>query len=311
MKKFLFLIFIVSMRLHAQQYIYSSYNSPYVELSGATNLTSAAPWSYATSYSVPIGFSFEFRSANFTTINIEGSGFTFFDPGYYYLALPFTVKLQSKGSSGNNSPISYQTTGPIGNRILKIQWKNAGFYYDTTSTINFQLWLYETSNYLEVHIGPNDVPNPSIVYQENGSDGPVVGVFHYTTASNCAYSMALTGNPSSPTGVPATGNINLFANSLSSTPADSQVYRFEPYYLGIDEQAGATLFTSNLVSEYITFTTNETVESCVLYSMDGKICVQRSVENQQLFVGDLPGGVYIMEVQIAGIASRQKLVISR
>jgi hypothetical protein len=311
MKKFLLVVFIATLRLHAQQYIYSDYYSPYTELSGATTLTTSTPWSYATSYNVPIGFTFEFRSTNFTSINVEGSGFAFFDPSYYYLALPFCVKLQSKGTSGNNSPISYQTIGAAGSRILKIQWKNAGFYYDTTSTINFQLWLYETSNYLEVHVGPNDVPNPSLVYQENGSDGPVIGVFHYTSASNCTYSIALTGNPVTPLGIPATGNINLFANSLSSTPPDSMVYRFEPYYLGVNEHSSEALFASNIVSDVVNFHSVVPVRLCVLYSMDGKMCVQRSVANQQLFIGDLPAGMYILEAQIEGVISRQKLMISR
>lgn len=310
MKKLLLLVFIIAVRLHAQQYPCYPYSSPYVELIGATTLTTVAPWSYATAYTVPIGFTFEFRSANFTSINIEGSGFTYFDPSYYYLMLPFTVKLQSKGSSGNNSPISYQTTGAIGSRILKIQWKNAGFYYDTTSTINFQLWLYESSNNIEVHIGPNDVPNPSLVYQENGSDGPVIGVFHYTSASYCTYSTALTGTPANPTGVTATGNINLFANSLSSTPSDSQVYKFEPYFLGVGEYRGDILFASSIVNENLVFQSEAAISSCMLYSLDGKICILRSVEDQQMFVGDLPSGMYIVEAQIAGMVSRQKLVIS-
>ena len=311
MKKLVLLILIVSLRLNAQTYSFTQLTDPYVELSGATTLTTTAPWTYASAFTVPIGFTFNFMGTNYNSVYVEGSGFTYFDFNYYYLSLPFCVKLKSKGSSGNNSPISYSTTGTVGSRILKIQWKNAGFHYDTTSTINFQMWLYETSNIVEVHIGPNNVPNPSVVYQENGSAGPVVGVYRYTSGSNCAYSACLAGNASSAVVYNLNGNINLFGTSITGTPADGTVYKFDPSLIGIAEQNSAPFTISNLTGEYMQINSESFVENCTLYSLDGKTRLQRKPEGTQLFIGDLPAGMYILEARVAGVISRQKLMISR
>jgi hypothetical protein len=248
--------------------------------------------------------------SNFSTVYAEGSGFTYFDFNYYYMSLPFCVKLKSKGTSGNNSPISYSTTGSVGSRILKIQWKNAGFHYDTTSTINFQMWLYETSNIVEVHIGPNSVPNPSLVYQENGSDGPVVGVYRFSSASNCAYSSCLSGNSSAAVANNLTGNINLFGTSITGTPADGTVYQFDPSPSGVSTYNANSFSISTITSEFVYMHSDSPIDRCTIYSLDGKTTVQRKPEGQQLFIGDLPAGMYIVEAQIAGIVSRQKLVIS-
>lgn len=311
MKKFVLLVFLATLKLNAQTYAFTQLTDPYVELTGATTLTTSSPWTYASAFTVPIGFTFNFMGSNFTSVYAEGSGFTYFDVNYYYLSLPFCVKLKSKGTSGNNSPISYETTGSPGNQILKIQWKNAGFHYDTTSTINFQMWLYESSNEIEVHIGPNDVPNPALVYQENGSDGPVVGVYRYTSASNCAISWCLGGNASAPTLNSPSGNINLFGISITGTPADSTVYRLYPYAMAVEEYNTPAYTVSMGSSELVIINSDSPVENCTLYSVDGKTTINRQPEGQQLFVGDLPAGMYILEAQIAGVVSRQKLVISR
>jgi hypothetical protein len=309
MKKFLLLIFIISIKLNAQPYSFSQSTAPYSDLAGATTLTTSAPWSYATAFTVPIGFTFNFMGVNYTTVYVEGSGFTYFDLGYNYLALPFTVKMQSKGSSGNNSPISYKVDGVAPNRICKVQWKNAGFYYDTTSTINLQMWLYETNNIVEVHIGASSVANPSVVYQENGSDGPVIGVYEYNGAS-CTYSNCLSGNPAAPTVNNPTGTFNIFGTSLNATPASGTVYIFDPSANSIEEHSQTNTLVANVVHDYITFSTTQTIQSCVLYSLDGRTSVSRIPEGNQLFVGDLPVGMYLIEVNCDGVISRQKLVIS-
>lgn len=312
MKQTLLVIAICcSSLLSAQPYNFSQNTSPYSALSGETVLTTSAPWTYASSFTVPIGFTFDFMGTNFTAVNVEGSGFGFFDVNYYYLSLPFCVKLKSKGTSGNNSPISYKTEGVAPNRITKVQWKNAGFHYDTTSTINFQMWMYETTNVIEVHIGSSNIPNPSIVYQENSSDGPVIGLFEFNTPTNCTYSIILSGLPAAPTVTNPTGNVNVFGPSLNGTPADGTVYIFDPNANGVNELNTASFTVSNLQNGFVLINSDSSVENCTLYALDGKTTITRQPDGQQLFIGDLPSGVYILEAQIAGVVSRQKLVISR
>ncbi|NOZ61985.1 MAG: T9SS type A sorting domain-containing protein [Calditrichaeota bacterium] len=51
--------------------------------------------------------------------------------------------------------VSYRTLGSAPNRVLVIQWKNMRAYWDpsTTTRVNFQVRLYETSNVIEYHYG--------------------------------------------------------------------------------------------------------------------------------------------------------------
>ncbi len=310
MKKLLFLFLIAALRLNAQSYPFTQLTDPYVDLTGPTTLTTSTPWTYASAFTVPIGFNFTFMGMPFTTLYVEGSGFTYFDANYYYLCLPFTVKLASKGTSGNNSPISYSTTGSVGSRILKVQWKNAGFHYDTTSTMNFQLWLYETTNIIEMHYGSSNVANPALVYQENGSDGPVVGLYEYATSINCTYSVCLNGNAAAPQALNPTGNFFLFGTSILGTPSSGTVYKFDPWSVGIDEYNASSFTISNVSGDFVLINSESPVENCTLYALDGKTAITRQPEGQQLFIGDLPAGMYIIEAQISGVVSRQKLVIS-
>jgi hypothetical protein len=245
MKKLYILLFVILCfgNSFAQTYSFSQTTGTYSPLSGATTVTTAAPWFYATSFNVPIGFTFNFMGTNYSNITVEGSGFTIFDPNYYYLILPYGVQLQSKGTSGNNSPIAYKTEGVSPNRIAKIQWMNAGFLYDTTQTVNFQLWLYETSNTIEVHIGYTSISNPATVFQSNGSDGPVVSISKWTSISNCNTGIALINAPAVANAFNMSGNISIFSNSLNAPPVNGTIYSFTPNTIGVEEE---TAFSPNV-----------------------------------------------------------------
>lgn len=313
MKKNLLLIvglIVINVGL-AQPYNFSQTQTPYSDLTNATVLTTSAPWTYATTFTVPVIFGFDFMGTTYYQWYVEGGGFTFFDVNYYHLALPFMVKLQSKGSIGSNSPISYQLDGVSPNRILKVQWKNAGFYYDTTSTINFQTWIYETSNILEVHVGPGNVPNPTLVYQENDSYGPVVGLFEFNSQNNCTYSNWLSGAPNAAVVNNPTGSIWLYGISLSGTPASGTVYIFDPNANSIAESSSVSIsLYPNPASDFVAVGGEQLIESCGIYSMDGSLISTQIPTANRLFTGDLPTGMYLIEIETQGVISRQKLLIT-
>ena len=60
------------------------------------------------------------------------------------------------GMTDSLSPVSYQLGGVPGSRILKVEWKNAGFHMDIAADnksvdfVNLQIWLYEESNDIEL-----------------------------------------------------------------------------------------------------------------------------------------------------------------
>src|SRR5690606_4090803 len=58
----------------------------------------------------------------------------------------------------STSEITYNTTGDIGNRITKIQYKDAAFYEEVNgpepaaeNRMSFQLWFYEDNGIMEIH----------------------------------------------------------------------------------------------------------------------------------------------------------------
>ncbi|MDO5655921.1 MAG: hypothetical protein Q4G27_07255 [Flavobacteriaceae bacterium] len=88
--------------------------------------------------------------------------------------------LGNLGQGGGLSPISYVLEGEIGTRIFKMQYSNIGFREDieanniSTDFANFQLWLYESTNIIEVHFGESLITDNSLDFQ--GNPGPFVAL---------------------------------------------------------------------------------------------------------------------------------------
>jgi photosystem II stability/assembly factor-like uncharacterized protein len=60
-------------------------------------------------------------------------------------------------STGPSGQITYQTLGTAPNRVFVVQWKNILAYYDASSTttyLNFQVRLSESSNFIDLCYGP-------------------------------------------------------------------------------------------------------------------------------------------------------------
>jgi len=105
----------------------------------------------------------------------------------------------------SQSNISYQLVGMEGSRILKIEWNNVGFFDElsgdnvSTGFTNFQLWLMEGTNDIEIHFGPNSILQPELSYA--GTTGANIGLFPgYDVVEDTITSTAyvLGGDPSAP-----------------------------------------------------------------------------------------------------------------
>jgi len=61
------------------------------------------------------------------------------------------------GTDTSQSPIAYKICRRLGKRILKVEWKNAGYFEDwgyrgyCDRHLHFQLWLYEKDSRVELH----------------------------------------------------------------------------------------------------------------------------------------------------------------
>ena len=155
------------------------FNQDFINLDDPTSINDGEVWDPDSQYFLDIGFDFEIYGTTYSSLVIDaGKGITF--PGSDSRELWIWVSewggwplLQDNGTDVSDSPISYQLTGDQGSRILKIQWLNAGIREvdgddDPNDYINFQIWLLETSNKVEVHYGSSQTSDDSYGY----NDGP-------------------------------------------------------------------------------------------------------------------------------------------
>jgi len=158
--RYLFIIFFfpflfLNFKINAQSYKASVNNTAYVELQSPSVLTKTHPWANPW-FKIPISFKYSYFGKSMDSIYVGAYGL-FFTLDQKDL---ITVALYDAIDRGG-SEISYIISGSEGSRILKMQWKNIGFYMDGAheNYYNVQAWLYEGSNNLEVHIGQCSLQN--------------------------------------------------------------------------------------------------------------------------------------------------------
>ncbi len=229
-------------------YSFSIYSGTYLDLTGATSLNNGITWDDP-GFSVPVGFTFNYFDTGIDSIFVN----SFFlggtltvdtsNTGVQPVLFAFDADIIDRGSdtanyegqAGSLSPVSYKTEGTAGSRILKIEWKNAGFFSDISDNnisidyVNFQLWLFEGTDNIEIHFGPNSVTQPALDY--DGFSGPMICLmpeFDFVTESPQSNFMLLRGNPVSP--IAADTSDVAF---LTGTIPDGTIYKFSRIYNGI------------------------------------------------------------------------------
>src|SRR5690606_19096923 len=189
----------------AQTYTFTQTTGTYADLTGAT-VISTPGWD-EDEFIIPIGFNFEINGQIYTNASVDTYGSLYLANSLTDLNFitAYDVDLMDRdtttSASVSQSPISYTTTGTAGSRITKIEFKNAGFYDDASFSsvgaylpyandfVNFQFWIYEGSNKIEMHYAPRTIATshePNIFW---GGTGPSVGL---TTAVDFT-------NPQAPT----------------------------------------------------------------------------------------------------------------
>lgn len=225
----------------SSMYAFSTFTAPYVPIAG-TSLTNGVKWDDSI-FVAPVGFNFTLYNQTNNSVRLLGG--SFFTTGalgndsIYPIMAPmfenicdkaFDANVDTEGAPGGQSPILYSTTGTPGNRIFKIQVTNAGFHAEnkgggpSTSSVNFQLWLYETSNIIEFRYGAVSIQNATLNLA-NGNNGFISGLADslLVTQSTAPQANMLNGNSSNPSVVPWST-----AGTAAVTPTitNGRVYRF-------------------------------------------------------------------------------------
>ncbi len=314
------LLFVFS-KTNAQTfpYLLETETSTYSDLTGATELTSVGDQWDDPSYTVPVGFDFDFYGNSYNEVLIVGLGswLAFQDPyttDSIDFLMPYFDDLADieNISAANQSTISYLTEGLPGEQILKIQWQNCGFYEEifgptgsANNTLNFQLWLYEGTNNIEVRFGSSVLPDAATIH-DYGT--PVIGIIegYSDDAETFDRFWHLSGSATAPTmfnsGVSILSSYSI--PGLDSDPAEGQVYRFATPPTSIkaptqdlDLNVYPTVITDEFFVEVNEEILNKKTQISVVNNL-GQVIYNNTITNskERLDASNFPPGIYYVRI---------------
>ena len=277
-------------------YTFSVSTGTYSNLTGSTpiNNDEGSLWDDP-ECEVPIGFSFQFYNTSINSIyfDFDDGGLLIDSNGNEIYVFDTDIEDRGNISGTPQSPITYKSEGTTGSRIFKLEWKNAGFYdeQDSLNTlndyINFQLWLYEGSNKIEMHYGANLITNPGIDYW--GETGASVGLIDNN--GNSPY--ILSGNPANPT-----LNASMY---LNGTPLNGTIYTFTKNGSGINEQNdfSTQIFPNPVSNNLVINTKNNNVVNFKIINYLGQTLIEDKISNQHnvINMSSLTKGVYFLHLE--------------
>ena len=167
MKKLILSALFLNAIVFAQSvdYNFEQYTSNYTNLNNPISINSNLIWDDET-YNINLGF--DVKLFNITTQNMIITGrvnLNVMNLGMVNSIVASNADLVDRGFHTDElvslSPISYQIDELNGSKVLKVEWKNAGFYIDNENRnyVNYQIWVYENSNRIEIHYGPSNTDN--------------------------------------------------------------------------------------------------------------------------------------------------------
>ena len=241
-------------------YAFQPAGGTYIPLVGGTvAVITSGDFDDGFSNGIPIGFTFNYNSTNYTTISASANGWTAL--GTNITVTSSTTNLTSAANRpklaplyedihlGTNSNLTYATTGVAGTRIFTLQWANVLWDFAALSpSISFQIRLYEGNNIIEF-IYNQEAGNVEL----NSSGGAAIGITTTATGSGSFLSLSDAGsNPFVSTTVETT--------NIGVRPASGQIYRWIPYC-----SAAATNTTGEKISNFTYNTINNNSSSTGVY----------------------------------------------
>lgn len=153
----------ISTALTAQTTIEKRYDvtystgATYDTLNGAAKIPLAVDWDDDDSGPINIPFDFKYLNTIVNTVDVYTDGILSFNGLDVESISALNMDYESKG----RGTIHYQTTGATGNRVFKIEFRNVGRYedLDDNDSLNFQVWLHESDNAIEIRTGFSNVPD--------------------------------------------------------------------------------------------------------------------------------------------------------
>lgn len=312
----------IILRAQTPFYSFSQYTSAYSDLTSPTSLNNGNLWDFSipTAYyqlniSSLLPFFLIFGDYNWD-LRVYGGMAKFYhstaQQDYYMWGFGFFSPdgMKDKGISISLSPISYQVTGSSPNRILKIEWKNAGHVAASADYLNVQIWLYETTHVIEVHYGSSSITNASTTQLG-------IGVGHtYVPTQNLIEDDFLENGPSNPV-------LSMSANAFYGIPANGTVYKFTPSGAGVNElnsplSAIAVYPNPAIKGKMIIDSKNvkEKISELKISISDaqGKVMLQSSLSGkpqEEIDCSNFPAGTYLLRFSSAQGTLVKSIIIGR
>ena len=309
-------LLLTTITVSAQNYYnFTKSTATYADLTGATSLTNNAVWDFDFFGPITSPFNIDVFGQTYNTLNFEDDYFyleSSTNANFYSEIFPVYAYIMDRNVSGTGngvSPISYKVEGASGNRILKLEVKNAGLEmeFDSSGTtnlfLNYQIWFYEADKSIEYRYGSNNVTSVASLNDEGVS---YILLSHED--SNNIKGGFVNGTITSPTYTEVT-NPTSNPTNLNGLPTANTVYRFalNPLAVKDQEKIEFSMFP-NPTNDVLNLTFPEAVNKPYsVYDLMGREVLKGSLNNTtqaQINVGTLQKGSYIL--RIAG--STQKFV---
>ncbi len=307
MKKNLLLISIFyllfQINTKAQSYTFSHRTEAYADIPSPFILSTPG-WDDFDQYSTFIPFQFELYGTPFNIIYIYSELVSFTSDFSEYGIAPYLYSSLIDNDL-ETATISYEIYGVAPYRIFKLQIKDATFFESVSGTdlVNYQLWLFETTNVVEIHYGSNTITDPQ-VWSVPLSTGPGVAI-----SVNPSNGLSLDGPESNPTAYSWAPNV-----TIEGAPSDGMVYIFTPSITSVDETEKNKSFelfpnpNNGNFKIHKDHLTNE-AEFSVFDLAGKKVYHINQLENSPTLNLSLAKGMYFAEIRDSDKVMRKSFVI--
>jgi len=289
-------------------YSFTTSQSAYADLTAPISLNNGEVWDFDEFGPVSIPFPFSIHGQAVNQFLFYDDDFVFLTPdadleeetGVFYCSVSGAFIQDRTTSSTSASAISYITEGEAGDRILKLEVKNAGLENDEPSDLdenhfylNFQVWLYERDNVIEYRYGNHNITDLAVLDNE-----VFVGLY------NMPYVSVLTGSMTQPEYFEFDLENNppdeSFYPILDAFPASGTVYRFAPtLIMGLTKISDKefTVFPNPAQSQ-ITITNINGDTNYEIYSVFGSKVLSGTITTGEsaIDVENLSKGVYSIKI---------------
>jgi hypothetical protein len=296
-------------------YTFGYSTQPYANLTDSTLILGSTGWDDTiVAFSLPIDF--KYQGVPVTQWHMDTYGGLYPNEMDMGLEMPFINGINADYEDRQGATISYKVSGTAGSRIAKVEYRNVGFYDgDSTENANFQIWLYEGSNKIEYHVGPNQVAATTLDLNEGNGILSIGLAYDINAADSIMLHTVQLKNGTNNDSAFVTSTTNpdlaqLMASFYGTTyPVNGSVFTFTPFtdqpnsIANVPSQIGG--LHPNPVTDKITVQLKEQPKAGAtlnLFTITGKKILSQPVNaiQTQVNMATLPKGIYVLTYTAEG-----------